>query len=102
MKLRSRNITKYEDLDLIIDELLYILNTINKETKLEYRIYKTAELFELIISNKELILENNKMEGLFKAKLNQLTIVGIDRYSKENMYKEWKGTTYYYNNLFNN
>ena len=60
MKLRSRNITKYEDLDLIIDELLYILNTINKETKLEYRIYKTAELFELIISNKELILENNR------------------------------------------
>ena len=100
MKLRSGNTTRYKNIKYIIDEFLYILNTIKKETILKERIYKTAELFDFLSLNKKFILINNNMIDIFKNKLEQLRF--IDSYSEDNNCNKWKGTCYYYNNIFTN
>ena len=101
MKLRSGSTTRYGNIDYIIDEIIYILNTNKIETELRRRVYKIAELFELLIANRNFVLDNNTISELFQKKLYQLKSVGIDNYSKEYLCNKWQGTDYYYNNIFN-
>ena len=57
------------------------------ETELRRRIYKIAELFELLIANKNFVLDNNTISELFQKKLHQLKSIDIDNYEGGSMSK---------------
>jgi len=98
MRLRSGSSSKYNDESFLVNELIYLMDSIDQEKKIAERITLMSGLFNLLITNKSFVLNDQTLSKLIKIKLIEFS--NIDNVvSKWN--NDWLGSKHYYRCLFN-